>query len=151
MGKPIEFTVETDFDVPVEAAFAYTADYRNVPSWLYGIQQFEPVGDQDYGLGAVFDGAMHVGMTLRSRIEIDAFTENALISFDTIKGFQIRSAWHFAATGEGVSSVRADIAYELPGGIAGKGVGKVIEPFVKIAIRHSSADLKKCIEAAYAG
>ncbi len=150
MGKPIEFTVETEFDAPVEEAFAYTADYRNVPSWLYGIQQFEPVGAKDYGLGAVFDGAMNVGMTLRSRIEIDDFAENALISFDTIKGFQIKSAWHFAAIGEQSSKVRAEIAYELPGGIAGKGVGKVIEPFVKIAIRHSSADLKKCIEAARA-
>lgn len=151
MGKPIEFRVETGFDAPVEVAFAYTADYRNVPSWLYGIEEFVPVGEQDHGLGAVFDGAMHVGVTLRSRIEIDDFAEDALISFDTVKGFQIRSRWSFAATGETTSRVVADIAYELPGGIAGKGLGKVIEPFVRLAIKHSSADLKKGVEAAHAG
>jgi len=151
MGKPIEFTVETDFDAPVEAAFAYTADYRNVPNWLYGVQEFVPVGDKDYGLGSVFDGTMHVGLTLTSRIEVDAFEENRLIAFDTVKGFQIRSRWTFTPTGTDTSAVRADVSYELPGGIAGKGVGKVIEPFVKIAIRHTSAGLKHCIEAAHAG
>lgn len=151
MGKAIEFTVETDFAAPVNAAFAYTADYRNVPNWLYGIQRFTPVGERDYGLGAVFDGEMNVGLTLRSRIEVDEFEENALISFDTIEGFRIRSTWRFSATGVGTSAVRAEVAYELPGGLAGKGVGKAIEPFVKIAIKHSSAGLKRCIEAAHAG
>lgn len=151
MGKPIEFTIETSFDAPVETAFAYTADYRNVPSWLYGVEEFVPFGPKDYGLGAVFDGAMHVGITLRSRIEVDEFEENSLISFDTVKGFQIRSRWSFSATDDATSAVRAEVAYELPGGIAGKGVGKVIEPFVKIAIKHSSADLKRCVEASHAG
>ncbi len=148
MGMPIEFTVETEFAAPVEAAFAYTADYRNVPSWLYGIQRFTPVGEQDYGLGSVFDAEMSVGLTLKSRIEVDEFVENALISFDAVKGFQIKSTWRFRSTGAGTSTVRADVAYELPGGLAGKGVGKAIEPFVKIAIKHSSAGLKRCIEAA---
>lgn len=147
----IEFSLVTEFDAPVETAFAYTADYKNVPSWLYGIQEFVPYGEQSYGLGSVFDGAMHVGMTLKSRIEIDAFEENALISFDTVKGFKIKSRWVFSALDAGRSQVQADIAYELPGGIAGKGVGKVIEPFVKLAIKHSSADLKACVEKAHAG
>ncbi len=151
MGKPIEFTVETAFAAPVETAFAYTADYRKVGNCLYGIQRFVPVGDKDYGLGAVFDGEMHVGLTLTSRIEVDAFVENELIAFDTIQGFQIKSTWRFASTGAATSKVHADVAYELPGGIAGKGVGKIIEPFVKIAIRHSSAALKKCVEADHAG
>lgn len=151
MGKPIEFTVETEFAAPVAAAFAYTADYRNVPEWLHGVQEFVPVGDQDYGLGAVFDGAMHVGMTLHSRIEVDEFAENELIAFDTVKGFQIRSRWQFSATGADTSRVRADVTYELPGGIAGRGVGKIIEPFVKSAIKHSSTALKHRIESAHAG
>ncbi len=151
MGMAIEFTVETDFDAPVETAFAYTADYRHVPSWLYGIQKFTPVGEQDYGLGAVFDGEMSVGLTLKSRIEVDEFEENELIAFDTVKGFQIRSTWRFSSTGASTSAVLAEVAYELPGGLAGKGVGMAIEPFVKIAIKHSSAGLKRCIEAAHAG
>jgi hypothetical protein len=86
---PIEIRVESTFQAPLEVAFAYTADYRNVPDWLYGISKFEPVGENDYGLGAVFDGSMNLGATLNSRIE----------------------------------------------------------PFVKIAVKHSSAALQKCVEA----
>ena len=143
---PIEICVESTFQAPLEVAFAYTADYRNVPDWLYGISKFEPVGDLDYGLGAVFDGSMNLGATLHSRIEVNEFEENRLIGFDSIKGFKNSSRWTFSALDAGRSRVVADVSYELPGGIAGKALGKVIEPFVKIAVRHSSAALQKCVE-----
>ena len=144
---PIEIRVESTFEAPLEVAFAYTADYRNVPDWLYGISRFEPVGDKDYGLGAVFDGSMHLGATLHSRIEVNEFEENRLIGFDSIKGFKNASRWTFSALDAKRSTVVADVSYELPGGIAGKALGKVIEPFVKIAVRHSSAALQKAVEA----
>jgi uncharacterized membrane protein len=144
---PIEIQVESTFRAPLEVAFAYTADYRNVPDWLYGISKFEPVGDKDYGLGAVFDGSMNLGATLHSRIEVNEFEENRLIGFDSIKGFKNSSRWTFSALDAKHSTVVADVSYELPGGIAGKALGKVIEPFVKIAVKHSSAALQKAVEA----
>jgi uncharacterized membrane protein len=144
---PIEIRVESTFQAPLEVAFAYTADYRNVPDWLYGISKFEPVGDKDYGLGAVFDGSMNLGATLHSRIEVNEFEENRLIGFDSIKGFKNSSRWTFSALDAKHSTVVADVSYELPGGIAGKALGKVIEPFVKIAVKHSSAALQEAVEA----
>ena len=144
---PIEIRVESTFQAPLEVAFAYTADYRNVPEWLYGISKFEPVGEKDYGLGSVFDGSMHLGATLHSRIEVNEFEENRLIGFDSIKGFKNSSRWTFSALDANRSTVVADVSYELPGGIAGKALGKVIEPFVKIAVKHSSAALQKAVEA----
>jgi len=144
---PIEIQVESTFQAPLEVAFAYTADYRNVPEWLYGISKFEPVGDKDYGLGAVFDGSMNLGATLHSRIEVNGFEENKLIAFDSIKGFKNSSRWTFSAIDDQHAKVIADVSYELPGGIAGKALGKVIEPFVKIAVKHSSAALQKAVEA----
>lgn len=144
---PIEIHVESTFRAPLEVAFAYTANYRNVPDWLYGISKFEPVGEVDYGLGAVFDGSMNLGVTLHSRIEVNEFEENRLIGFDSIKGFRNSSRWTFSAIDANRSSVVADVSYELPGGIAGKALGKVIEPFAKIAVQHSSAALQKAVEA----
>jgi uncharacterized membrane protein len=144
---PIEIRVESTFQAPLEVAFAYTADYRNVPDWLYGISKFEPVGEKDYGLGAVFDGSMNLGATLNSRIEVNDFEENRLIAFDSIKGFKNSARWTFSALDANRSAVVADVSYELPGGIAGKALGKVIAPFVKIAVKHSSATLQKCVEA----
>jgi uncharacterized membrane protein len=144
---PIAIRVESTFQAPLEVAFAYTADYRNVPDWLYGISKFDPVGDKDYGLGAVFDGSMNLGATLHSRIEVNDFEENRLIAFDSIKGFTNSARWTFSAVDANSSTVVADVTYQLPGGIAGKALGKVIEPFVKIAVRHSSAALQKHVEA----
>lgn len=144
---PIEIHVESTFQAPLDVAFAYTANYRNVPEWLYGISKFEPVGEKDYGLGAVFDGSMNLGATLNSRIEVNEFEENRLIGFDSIKGFKNSSRWTFTALDANRSQVVAEVSYELPGGIAGRALGKVIEPFVKIAVKHSSAALQKCVEA----
>lgn len=148
---PIEIKLDNVVDAPVEAAFAYTADYRNVPDWLYGIQKFTPVGDKDYGLGSVFDGAMSLGVTLKSQVEIDQFEEDKLIGMNSIKGFRNWSRWSFEAIDATTSRISVDFFYELPGGIVGKGMGKTIEPFVKIAVKHTSAELKKHIEAAAQG
>jgi len=148
---PIEIKVDSTFEVPVDVAFAYVADYRNVPSWLYGITRFEPIGDQDHGLGAVYDGWMKVGATLKSHVEIDRFEENALIGMNSVKGFRNWSRWHFSAIDGNRSAVNCDFFYELPGGVAGKALGKAIEPFVAIAVRHSSAELRKAVEASHRG
>jgi uncharacterized membrane protein len=148
---PIEINIETEFDAPVETAFAYTADYRRVPDWLYGISKFQPVGEKDYGLGATFDGWMNLGVTLKSVVEIDEFDEGSLIGMNSIKGFRNWSRWNFSAVDPATSKVRADFFYELPGGLAGKAIGKAIEPFVKIAVKHSSEALKTGIEAAARG
>lgn len=143
----VDIHVETTVEAPLAEAFAYTANYRNVPQWLYGIQEFVPHGEVDYGLGAVFDGKIHLGATLNSRIEIQGFAENSLIEFDSIKGFKNSAKWTFTAHGEDHTLIVADVSYQLPLGIAGKALGKVIEPFVKIAVKHSSAALKEHIEA----
>lgn len=130
---------------PVESAFAYTADYRNVGDWLFGIKQFVPVGDLDYGLGAVFDGEMHVGATLTSRIEVNQFEENRLIGFDSIKGFENSSVWTFHETGAG-AEIHAEVEYRLPGGVAGKALGRLMAPFVQVAVNKSAEHLARRIE-----
>ncbi|MGI8678957.1 MAG: hypothetical protein ACR2LX_09770 [Jatrophihabitans sp.] len=40
-------------------------------------------------------------------------------------------------------------SYELPGGLAGKALGKAMEPIVGMSVRHSDAALRKNIEAAH--
>ena len=39
-----------------------------------------------------------------------------------------------------------DFRYDLPGGLAGKALGKIIEPFVAQAIRHTDATLRRQVE-----
>ena len=135
---------------PVEAAFAYTANYRNVSEWLFGVRQFVPVGEQDYGLGSVFDGEMHVGATLHSRIEVNQFEEGRLIGFDSISGFDVASVWTFQPVSGG-AEIRADVEYRVPGGLAGKALGRLIAPFVQVAVNKSAEHLARRIEESAAG
>jgi uncharacterized membrane protein len=142
----IDIVTTTQCDVPLEAVFAYVDDYRNVPDWLFGIERFEPVGDVDQGLGAVFDAVMHVGKTLRSRIEVVDWAHNRLIAFDSVKGFANSSRWTFEPAGKDRTVVTAELSYALPFGPAGKAVGRVIEPFVKQTATRSSTALKEQVE-----
>jgi uncharacterized membrane protein len=144
----IDIVKTTECGAPLEVVFAYVADYRNVPDWLFGVQSFEPVGEVDHGLGAVFDGAMHLGVTLRSRIEVNAWEDDRLIGFDSVKGFKNSSRWTFERLGDGGTRIIAEVSYSLPFGPAGKALGKVIEPFVKQAVAHSSQHLKEQVEKA---
>ena len=41
-------------------------------------------------------------------------------------------------------------SYFLPGGLAGRAMGKALEPIVALSVRHSDAALRKNIEALYA-
>ena len=132
---------ETDCAAPLDKVFAYVTDYRNIPDWLYGISSFVPTTELDRGLGATFDGSIHLGVTLHSTIETTKFEEGRMFEFDSVKGFRNWSTWTFDEVDADTTRISADVYYELPGGIAGKAIGKVIEPFVKLAVRHSSEHL----------
>ncbi|MEV6274725.1 SRPBCC family protein [Nocardia sp. NPDC051832] len=129
-----------------ESAFAYMNDYRNLTKFLYGIQSFTPVGEQVEGVGAAFDGHVKLGpASLKSRVEVNKWEENAAIGITTIKGFEIHSTFRFHAKSAGECIVDAVVDYRVPGGLAGKALGRTIEPFVKIAVKHTTENLIKQI------
>ena len=138
-------------DAPLEVAFAYLDDYRNATDWMFGLQKFVPAGDKDHGLGAKFDGTFSVKpVKLSSTIEITEWAENQVIAFKSIKGFKNESTWRFSADGPNRTNVDVVFSYFLPGGLAGKALGKALEPIVALSVRHSDAALRKNIEAVYA-
>ena len=134
-------------NAPLKTAFAYVADYRKIPDWMFGVHAFEPVGPHDYGLGSVFDVTVHLGLRIHTRIEAVEWEENRLIGMDSVKGFKVRSRWYFTALDEDRTEVTAKVSYELPFGPAGKAMGKVMEPVVKQAVKHASHHLVTNIEA----
>ena len=135
---------------PVSTTFAYLDDYRNTPSWMFGLSKFEPSGEKDQGLGAKFDGTFAVKpIKLHSSIEINEWEQDKLIAFESYQGFQIKSSWQFSSLGPEESKVTVDFYYELPGGLAGRAMGKALEPIVALSIRHSDESLRKNVAAAY--
>ena len=137
---------------PLSVAFAYIDDYRTTPEWMFGLANFQPIGDLDQGLNAVFEGTFQVKpVKLHSTVKITAWEQDKLIKMESIKGFVNRSTWRFEAVNDTETRVVVDFTYELPGGLAGKALGKALEPIVALSIRHSDAALRKNIEAKYAG
>jgi uncharacterized membrane protein len=135
---------------PLEVAFAYIDDYRNATEWMFGLAAFDPVGDKDQGLGAVFDGTFHVPpVKLHSTIEVTEWEHNRIIAFESIKGFRNWSTWEFTAVSPEETAVKVKFSYELPGGLAGRAMGRVLEPIVAMSLRHSDQALRTHIEQRY--
>ena len=139
--------VTAECAAPVEHVFDYIADYRNIPEWFYGITSMEAVTERTRGLGARFAGTIHLGATLRSTVEATDFVENELIEITSVKGFRNSSRWTFSPSEAG-TRVECEFSYEFPGGLAGRALAKVVEPFVKIAVAHTT---KAFTEKASAG
>lgn len=125
-----------------ERAFAYVNDHRHVQDWMFGIKKFKPVSDTTYGLGATFDVVMSAGpKTIKSTMKITEFVENEMVRLESVKGFSAATVWRFedAATG---TNVNIEMSYDLPGGIAGRALGAVIEPVIGQAVRQTDSALK---------
>jgi uncharacterized membrane protein len=136
---------------PVDVAFGYVDDYRNTTKWMFGLAEFTPEGDKDHGLGSVFNGTFSVKpVKLHSTVECTDWKQDELIAFTSVKGFKNSSTWRFIADGPDRTTVKVDFTYELPGGIAGRALGKVLEPIVAMSIRHTDEALRKQIEEQYA-
>lgn len=133
--------------VPLAFAFDYTADFRHAAEWMFGISALDVVGDIKSGLGTVCDGSIKLGpKTLHSKVEVTAWERDKVIATKSIEGFVNNSIWRFQSVGEDRTEITADVIYELPGGIAGRALGRIIEPFVHLAVKHSDEKLKHQLE-----
>lgn len=133
--------------VPIDVAFAYIDDYQTVPDWMFGISEFTPVGEFTQGLGATFDTVMHIGpKQLRSRVEISEWVENEVITVSSLDGITNASTWRFTAQDDDHTELSVDFAYQLPGGLAGKALGRLVEPIVETAITSTENKLRRNLE-----
>jgi uncharacterized membrane protein len=142
---------EGECSAPIDVTFGYVDDYRNATEFMWGLAAFEPHGEQVQGLGAVFDATFHATpVKLHSRIEVVEWKHNELIAFRSVTGFSNESTWRFTADGPDRTKVSVVFSYELPGGLAGKALGRVLEPIVALTVRHSDIALRKHVEASWA-
>lgn len=130
-------------EIPLDIAFAYVDNHRTVPDWMFGITRFEPVGEQISGLGALFDTTMRIGPKgLDSRVQIVEWERNSTIALESVSGFRTSSSWTFLDVGAGATRLEVDFGYELPGGLAGRTLGMLIEPVVGTAVRQTEQVLR---------
>ena len=73
---------------PVEAVFAYVDDHLNTVKYMKDLTKWAPAGSKTHGKGAKFLVAMKAGpMTLESKVDITAWTENRTIGWTSFEGF----------------------------------------------------------------
>lgn len=138
-------------EAPLDVAFAYLNDYHTATKWMFGLAKFEPVGEQDEGLGAEFDGTFQVKpVKLNSTVRVTEWEQNKVIAFESIKGFKNLSTWRFSAPSSTQTTITVLFSYELPGGLAGRALGRALEPIVGLSVRRSDDTMRREIEAAYA-
>jgi uncharacterized membrane protein len=143
---------EGSAQAPLDVAFAFVDDYTQTPGWMFGLTEFNPVGAQTQGQGAVFNLTFTVPpVKLHSTVKIIEWVRDDRIRMQSTEGFVNRSLWRFHAVGETETRIVVDFTYELPGGLAGKALGKLLEPIVGVAIRQSEAALRTGIEKRWAG
>ena len=136
---------------PVDVAFGFVDDYRTTPTWMFGLSKFVPAGELDHGAGARFDGTFSVKpVKLSSVVEVTEWRQDELIAFRSVTGFANWSTWRFTALDAARTRIDVVFGYALPGGLAGRALGKALEPIVALSVRHSDEALRRGIEARYA-
>ncbi|AOW91641.1 polyketide cyclase [Rhodococcus sp. WMMA185] len=136
--------------VPLDVAFAYIDDYRTVPDWMFGVSEFNPTGEFDQGLESTFDATIHIGpSTLRSRLEVTEWERDRVITLASLDGSASSSTWEFTPLSEARTEISVDFAYRLPGGLAGKALGLIVEPFIETAVKNSEVTLRNNLEELY--
>lgn len=137
-------------DVPIDFAFDYGADLRNAAEWVFGVSRVDLASDTPVGLGAVYTGNLTLGpITTRSTVEVTEWVPNSHVSVTSMSALPSRSTWRFRSLDEHKTELTVEIDYTLPGGVAGKVLGRTIEPFVQLAVQRSDTALRKTIERRY--
>ena len=149
MANIVEYTAE--IDAPVSVVFDYLDDFTNTKDWMYGLEEFEPVGDQLHGVGATYRGTMKLGVTLRSTLRCTAWEKDRLLEIESIDGIRNTQRWTFTDLGDDRTKVDAWISYSLPGGAAGVAMGRVVKPVVAVAVKQTAASLARHVEASHRG
>ncbi|AZG45303.1 SRPBCC family protein [Gordonia insulae] len=130
-------------DVPRDRVFAYVNDYQNVPNFMYGVTRFDPTSETTEGVGSTFAVAMNAGpKTLKSTVQTVEWVENEVIRLESIEGFSANTTWRFADA-DGGTEVAVEFGYTLPGGLAGRALGSILEPFMGQAIKQTEANLSQ--------
>ena len=143
MGR---ITITDTIEAPVETVFAYVDDYRNTTKYMKDLVKWKPAGDVTHGKGAKFESGMKAGpSTLNSTVDITTWTENRTIGWKSVSGFKQTGKWAFKKNGD-QTDVTFEMEYEFGGGMAGRMLGRGVEPIVRSNLQTSVRNLKSQTE-----
>lgn len=102
---------------PVDKAFDYISDWRNLKSFMSNILDIEPVTYVQYGPGAAFDTVFKVGgANIPTTLEVQEFVRDQRLILRSRQGLKVLGGWEFKPTTNG-TSITFSLQYELPPGL----------------------------------
>jgi hypothetical protein len=122
-------------------------NYAFVPDWLFGVARFEPVGNLDRGLGAIFETSIPIGLwTWNFETEVTEYRRDAVIALTSRHRKSGTFSLTFDQLGRSRSIVTMEVDYERAPGVTGYLTDKFVATFGDSAIKHTEARLRKRIE-----
>lgn len=137
----------SDVAAPLDVVFSYVDNYAFVPDWLFGVSRFEPIGNLDRGLGAVFETSIPLGLwTWTFETEVTEYRRNHVIALTGRHRMVGTHTFRFERLGISRSIVTLEIDYPRGPGIFAMVADKCVTTFGDAAIRRTEAELRKGIE-----
>lgn len=90
-------------DRPIEAVFAYVADYRNDPAWRTEVREMRYVPEDRIGAGShVIETSILFGRRVVTESVLTAYEPNRRVDFESVSGpFRVRGSRTFEPVGDG--------------------------------------------------
>lgn len=133
-------------DRPIEAVFAYAADYRNDPEWRSEVREMRYVSDETVGVGThEIETSALWGRRVVTETEITAYEPNSRVSFDYVSGpYRVRGSRSFEPVDRGT---RFTIALESQAtGPVDRLLAPVLGPMYQRHLDRCVARLKAILE-----
>ncbi|RIT49500.1 SRPBCC family protein [Mycobacteroides abscessus] len=146
----LEVNFQAVCEAPVSVAWEYLSDWRNAVKYMDGMEKYVPTGPLEKGLGSTFEGVMRVGPTpLTSNVETVAWDENQLAVYKSTSGVDTITKYRFTEIDANRCEVEYRMVIQLPGGIAGRAMEKVIEPLVRTSAANTEKNMVRVIGEFY--
>lgn len=129
--------------------YDFVGDWRNTTRYIDSFSRWEPVDPQHTeGVGARFRIGLKAGpVTVKGAMEVVEVEETERILFRSYEGLRLVGEWLFQPTSAG-TRVELTNTFELPGGVTGRILGKVLASRGQRDLDESLARLKRLVEAA---
>lgn len=105
---------------PPSTVFALLTDFKNYPQFFVGIQRWETLSDESFGIGTRVRVLMHAGaIAAGGVICVNEIARNERIGWHSESGIKQDGCWELRAI-DGGTELTLEIGIHLAGGVSGK-------------------------------
>ncbi len=137
-------------DVPLDVVWNYLADFANIPEWLSGATRMQHLGGPAGGVGGMWKGTFQVPpVKFSSDIEITTWVDRETIAYESRSGFSNQMTYRITPLAPERTRIVVDLDYRIPGGLAGRALGKALAPIFAMTVDRADAALRAKLEQLY--